>query len=247
MNLLLASANAFTLAYTQSDFFGKIVILSLTTLSIISWIVLVHKIWTMREVSKLSKLFQEAIHQNKHPLLTLDNSIFPQRKNSFIPHPFQSIYYSTKEKAIEILNKNRDYISETMGKAPAYLTSTDLEILESHVTATISSQNKILEKNLFILSTIITLAPFLGLLGTVWGILETFAGLHQGGSIGSNISVLGGISTALATTVLGLIVAIPALVAYNYLKTTIRNYACDMDNFLTTILSNIELQYRRIE
>jgi biopolymer transport protein TolQ len=115
------------------------------------------------------------------------------------------------------------------------------------VTATISAQNKALEKNLFMLSTIVALAPFLGLLGTVWGILVMFSGLHDGGGIGSNTSILGGLSTALATTVLGLIIAIPALVAYNYLKNHLRNYATDMDDFLTNLISQIELQYRKVE
>ncbi|HSX12494.1 MAG TPA: MotA/TolQ/ExbB proton channel family protein, partial [Rhabdochlamydiaceae bacterium] len=118
---------------------------------------------------------------------------------------------------------------------------------ESHVTATISAQNKNLEKNLYVLSTIVTLAPFMGLLGTVWGILMTFSGLQDGGAIGANSSILGGLSTALATTVMGLIIAIPALISYNYLKNAVRNYASDMDDFLTLLLSNIELQYRKVE
>ena len=58
------------------------------------------------------------------------------------------------------------------------------------------------------------------------------------------MAVLGGISTALVTTVLGLIIAIPALVSYNYLKSTIGNYASDMEDFLYSLLSAIELQYR---
>ena len=87
----------------------------------------------------------------------------------------------------------------------------------------------------------------MGLLGTVWGILVTFAGLHDGAGMGSNSSVLGGISTALATTVLGLVIAIPALIAYNYLKTSVRTYSADMDDFSTQLLTNIELQYRKVE
>ncbi|MGE3535379.1 MAG: MotA/TolQ/ExbB proton channel family protein, partial [Parachlamydiales bacterium] len=131
--------------------------------------------------------------------------------------------------------------------AQVYLSPTDLEILETHVLTTVSAQKKGLEKNLYILSTIVTLAPFLGLLGTVWGILVTFSELHSGGSVGSNMAVLGGISTALATTVLGLIIAIPALVSYNYLKSALGNYSSDMEDFLYRLLSAIELQYRKVD
>ncbi len=244
---MLGSMNAFTVAYAHSDFFGKLIILSLVGLSMVSWIVLLHKIWIMRQVNQLSVAFKNAIEEAKDPLLTLDLSLFPQARNNLTPHPFNDIYQAMRDKTIDVLNKNRYYISQTAGKAPVYLTPADLQLLESHVTATISMQNKRLEKNLFVLSTVITLAPFMGLLGTVWGILVTFAGLHDGGALASNTSVLGGISTALATTVLGLVIAIPALIAYNYLKTSVRSYTIDMDDFVTQLLSNIELQYRKVE
>ncbi len=246
--LMLASMNAFVIAYSQSDFFGRLIILSLVALSMICWIVLLHKIWTLKQVRRLSESFQSAINQQKTSLLTIDLSQLPLPKREAAPHPFGEIFQSVKGKTLDILNKNRYFISQISGsKASVYLTPADLELLESHVTATISSQNKLLEKHLFILSTIVALGPFLGLLGTVWGILVTFSGLHDGGGIGSNTSILGGLSTALATTVLGLIIAIPALVAYNYLRNHLRNYAADMDDFLTNLISQIELQYRKVE
>jgi biopolymer transport protein TolQ len=244
---ILSSMNAFTIAYTQSDLFGKLIILSLVGISMLCWIILLHKTWTMRQVNKLSFSFKNVLDQSKDPLLTLDMSLFPRPRSRLIPNPFGQIYDSMKDKTIEVLNKNRYFISQNAGKAPVYLTPADLELLESHITTTISSQYKILEQNLYILSTIVTLAPFMGLLGTVWGILVTFAGLHDGGAVSSNTSVLGGISTALATTVLGLVIAIPALIAYNYLKASVRTYASDMDDFSTQLLSNIELQYRKVE
>lgn len=239
--------NAFVIAYTQSDFFGKLIILGLIALSMICWIVLLHKTWIIRQVNQLSADFQKAVAESKNPLLSLDMSQLPKPRSSAVPHPFALIYNSVKQKTVEVLNKNHYFISQTNSKAPVYLSPADLELLELHVTATISAQNKTLEKNLFVLSTIVTLAPFMGLLGTVWGILMSFSGLQDGGAISSNTSILGGLSTALATTVLGLIIAIPALIAYNYLKNSVRNYASDMDDFLTLLLSNIELQYRKVE
>ena len=244
---LIGSMNAFVIAYTQSDFFGKLIILALIALSMICWIVLLHKTWTIRQVNRLSAAFQKAVAESKNPVLALDLAQLPQARTASIPHPFADIYSSVKQKTLEVLNKNHYFISQTNAKSPVYLSPSDLELLESHVTATISTQNKTLEKNLFVLSTIVTLAPFMGLLGTVWGILMTFSGLQDGGAVSTNTSILGGLSTALATTVLGLIIAIPALIAYNYLKNSVRNYASDMDDFLTLLLSNIELQYRKVE
>ena len=86
----------------------------------------------------------------------------------------------------------------------------------------------------------------MGLLGTVWGILTTFSEL-QSATGPTNQTVLSGLSLALATTVLGLIDAIPALIGYNYLKNSIRDFETDMEGFSTEILASVELQYRRVD
>lgn len=248
MHVSFASLNAFIISYSQSDFFGKVIILGLIGLSVICWIVLLHKLWMIRKVRKISQAFQNALELNKEALLTVDLSVFPKPKSAAIPHPYAKIFHALKQKTMEILNKNHYFLTQGgQTKAPVYLTASDLELVEAHVMTTISAQNKELEKNLFILSTIVTLAPFMGLLGTVWGILMTFSGLHEGGAVSSNSAILGGLSTALATTVLGLIIAIPALVSYNYFKNTLRVFGSDMDDFLSHLISTIELQYKKVE
>ncbi len=250
VSLPLASLGSFTTAYTQSDLIGKLIIFGLIALSAICWIVLCHKIWMTRHVKSISSLFSAALENHASSLLQLDLDQLPKPLNRQIPHPFGHIFYDLKTKTVEILNKNHFFISQTHPKEDfqVYLSGPDLDVLETHVLTTISTQKKYLEKNLFILSTIVTLAPFLGLLGTVWGILVTFSELHTaGGAAGSNMAVLGGISTALVTTVLGLIIAIPALVSYNYLKSSINAYASDMEDFLYRLLCAIELQYRKVD
>jgi biopolymer transport protein TolQ len=245
----LANIGAFITAYAQSDFLGKVIILGLISLSILCWIVLIQKVWTTRQVKKISKAFHKAYQLNKERLLHLEIEELPKPKNKLVPHPYAEIFRELKTKTIEILNKNHFFSVKHTGKeiGQVYLSPNDLEIVETHVLTTISAQTKLLEKNLFILSTIITLAPFLGLLGTVWGILMTFSELHSGGTVGSNTAVLGGLSTALSTTVLGLIIAIPALISYNYLKNAIKNYASDMEEFFYQLLSSVELQYRKAD
>ena len=98
-----------------------------------------------------------------------------------------------------------------------------------------------------VLDTVITLAPLLGLLGTVWGILLTFSQLQEKGAIASNASMLSGLSLALATTVVGLLVAIPALVGYNYLKNGLREYRREAEDFANLLLTSLELYYRKPE
>ncbi len=247
--LPLGSLSAFVTAYSQSDLFGKLVILGLVALSMISWIVLLHKVWMIRKVRYISQAFQKAFEQNQEALLSLDPSNLPKPKQGGIPHPFADLLHTVQNKTREVLGKNRYFLTQDgKTKAPVYLTPSDIELLESHLAATISGKSKELEKNVFVLSTIVTLAPFMGLLGTVWGILISFSGLHEGGgAAGSNSAILGGLSTALATTVLGLIIAIPALIAYNYLRSTLKDYTSDMDDFSTSLLSTVEIQYRKVE
>lgn len=242
----LASLHAFTNAYSHSDFFGKLIMGALFTLSIICWIVLSYKIWQARKVKSSSFLFHKLIENNKDRLLSLEIPNMHQKNPALIPQPFRQIYSILKEKTIETLNKKKFFLSQHgQTQEAVYLTTSDIEILEQHAVTTISIQYKALEKHLFILSTIVTLAPFLGLLGTVWGILATFAEI--GSSSGSNVAILGGLSTALATTVLGLVIAIPALISYNYLKNNLKTFSSEMEDFLYTLLSTLELQYRKAD
>jgi biopolymer transport protein TolQ len=106
---------------------------------------------------------------------------------------------------------------------------------------------KFLDKYVYALATVVALGPFLGLLGTVWGILTTFSDMQT--QVGGNTSqmVLGGLSLALTTTVLGLIDAIPALIGYNYLKNDIRDFETEMHCFSNGILANVEMQYRKVD
>jgi biopolymer transport protein TolQ len=243
---LLATSNIFFTSYAQSDFFGKLIFLGLFLLSAVCWIVLLYKSWMTRHVKKVSLAFQKAIEQNKRPLFSLDLSDLPQPLKPSVPNPFAQIFHTLKQKSVEVLNKNHFFSSQQGESGAVYLSTEDLSLIESHVLTTISAQTKALERHVFLLSTIATLAPFLGLLGTVWGILITFSELHAGANVSSNSAVLGGLSTALATTVLGLVIAIPALISYNYLKNSLNTLASDMEDFLYQMLSTIELQYRKV-
>ena len=158
-----------------------------------------------------------------------------------VPHPFFEIYKSFKQYALQIINRNHSFAptSETA------FSEADLGLLEAQVLATIAIQAKKLEKNLYILSTIVTLGPFLGLLGTVWGILLTFSQLQTKGLAVSNTGMLSGLSLALATTVVGLLVAIPALIGNNVLRNAGREFRREMEDFSHLLLTSIELHYRK--
>ena len=234
--ILFASNQALFSAYFQADFFGKVIFFALFALSVVCWVVLIHKTLQMKKAKEQATSFAQLFKKNKEQLLNL--SVDPK----ITPTPFARVFQALKQKTLEILNKNHFFSKQ---KESIFLTRSDLELVESHVLTTISSEAKRLEKHLFILSIITRLAPFLGLLGTVWGILVTFSELQAGGSTTSNAAVLGGLSTALVTTVLGLVIAIPALISYSWLKNSFKYLTSDMEDFLYQLLSTVELQYRK--
>jgi biopolymer transport protein TolQ len=238
--ILLATGNPFISAYLQSDWFGKGIFWGLFILSALSWSILVHKAWIYFQVRKLSDEFT-ALFSDKDPL----GLQFTRAKGQLleVPHPYFEIYRALKQKTLQIISRNHYFVpnSETI------LSDADFGLIESQVQTAMGSQNKVLEKHLWALPTIVTLGPFLGLLGTVWGILLTFSELHSRGFSSSNAAMLDGLSMALATTVIGLVVAIPAVIGYSYLKNAGREYRRDMENFSQLLLATLELQYRKPE
>jgi biopolymer transport protein TolQ len=183
-------------------------------------------------VRRLSNEFT-SLFSEKKPLELIFTS--PKKQRLQVPHPFFEIYKALKQKTLQIISRNHLYV----------LSEADLGLIDSQVQAVLAAQYKLLEKNLFILSTVVTLGPFLGLLGTVWGILLTFMELNARTGVSNNAAMLVGLSMALATTVIGLVVAIPALIGYNYLKNAGREYRRDMEDFSQLLVSTLELQYRK--
>lgn len=242
----LLAANPFMDAFFESDVFGKGIFFFLFILSILSWSILVYKIWLFQKVKKLCRSFEIGFEKERKTPLN-PTFIDSLKVHSGIFHPFLDVYNSLKGKTLEILDKNRFFINKENLNHDIYLSNADIELIQAHISCSIVKHIKRLESNLFILPTIVTLAPFLGLLGTVWGILITFSSLNTHSLLSSNTTVLSGLSMALATTVVGLIVAIPALVGYSYLKNVLRNFLKDMENFSGLMLNSLELQYRKVD
>lgn len=245
VNQIIFLMNPFIDAYVSSDWLGKLIFISLLFLSVCSWVILIHKIWLTYQVKKNSAQFYAVFQlQRTNPLgLECEN---PTKFNKL--NPFFDLYTVLKKQTMDILNKNRKFGTKVMvQEGSSYLSPSDVDFVDTHLLSTIAGQIKQLEKNLFVLSTTVSLGPFLGLLGTVWGILTTFSELQTQGAGATNQMVLGGLSLALATTVLGLLDAIPALIGYNYLRNVIGSYQTEMEGFSTEILAAVELQYRKVD
>lgn len=210
-------------AYLGADPLGKALFLGLFFLSIYSWGLLVQKFLLLRKTKLASAKFKKKFtYSDAHPLAL---------EPSFPHHPLLRLYQTGKKATLE--QQARSY----------NLNPSSLHYIEAQLKASLSEEIGRLGKSLHFLSTIVSLAPFLGLLGTVWGILLTLVDLQGQSSAASSQHMIDGLSMALGTTVVGLIVAIPALIGYNMLRAQLRTQEKEMEDFSKLLLAQIELHY----
>lgn len=229
----------FLRAFSSADGFGKCIFFALLLLSLTSWFFFFHKVWELRRVLRGVDPFMQTLFAREN--LLLRDTATPVTVNR--ENPFGRVYDIMRERTIEIIDKNHAH-SRTKYN---FLSKNDIDSVESHLHTSVFREKRNLEKNLFLLPIATTLAPFLGLLGTVWGILVTFGALQAGGNLSSNSIITGGLSTALATTVLGLLIAIPAFIFHGYLKSRIGMLTGRLIDFSHSLLSTVELRYRKVD
>jgi len=129
-----------------------------------------------------------------------------------------------------------------VGSTNRKLGQTQISSVRNVAERTMADQALLLENSMGLLATAVTTAPFLGLRGTVWGVMDAFGGMAVTGSAMLS-AVAPGISGALLTTVVGLLVALPSAIGYNMLSDQIRRLCVEMDNFSQELISDVERQY----
>ena len=117
-----------------------------------------------------------------------------------------------------------------------------MEGVRNAVERTVADQVLVLEGRMSILATAVTASPFLGLLGTVWGVMAAFGGMATSGSAQLS-AVAPGIAGALLTTVVGLLVALPSAIGYNILTARIRTLHVETDNFAQEFIAEVQRHY----
>ena len=112
---------------------------------------------------------------------------------------------------------------------------------ENALQRAVANQSLNYERKMVLLASIVTGAPFMGLLGTVWGVMDAFGAVGLGASA-SIASLAPGVSGALLTTVAGLLVAIPSVFGYNFLLSLTKKRVIEIENFASTVADRIELE-----
>ena len=222
-------------AFKQSDGFARFIVLLLVLLSVYVWTIMIEKGLVIRRVRRGSKRFLNSFSQTVSPLeLALQVDSFKG--------PVAQLYGVGLEEIMDVLDVDPELIETYCRRRalPRALSGREIDKIRATLERTTASKVTELEARLGMLGTAVTVSPFLGLLGTVWGVMMAFCGMAQKGrpDIGA---IAPGVSGALLTTVVGLVVAIPAVVGYNLLAHAVQQTTVDMDNFVDDFLARLKL------
>ncbi len=213
----LASSADFSLInlFLRADIIVKSVIILLIACSIYSWAIIIEKVKFFKKINILAEEFEEKFWRSKSAETFYNN--LPSNEED----PMTSLFKESMQGLLK--SKSKTNLNEKMSG-----------ILEVGIEKQLSK----IEKGFTFLATVGSTAPFIGLFGTVWGIMNSFQSI----AISRNTSlaiVAPGIAEALFATALGLLAAIPAVVAYNRFNNDSRKYSQKLESFSKRFLSII--------
>jgi len=216
--------------WTQATPEGKAVIFILMIFSIFAWSVMVAKGLQMRRAKKLNRYFDAEFRTQSLVL-----SVFDRRIN--VPDcPLFMVYH---EGCKELDARLRTGMGEGRKR---HVSLKSMEHVKRSLENAVARESLKLESGLILLAIAVSGAPFLGLLGTVWGVMSTFAGIALAGR--ADLAAMApGVAAALITTVAGLLVAIPSMFSYNWLVHNLRTMTVEQDNFAQELVSKMETEY----
>ena len=213
----LASSADFSILnlFIRADVIVKSVIIILIASSIYSWAIIIEKYRLFKKINKSSEEFENKFWKSRSA------ESFYNSLPSNIDDPMANVFKDTMQ--VIVKSRSKSNLSNK---------------LESMLEVNIEKQMNMLEKNYTFLATVGATAPFIGLFGTVWGIMNSFQSI----AISRNTSlaiVAPGIAEALFATALGLLAAIPAVVAYNKFSNDSKKYFQKLENFSKRFVSII--------
>ena len=182
------------------------------------------------------------IIEKMYTFLSKEKKLSENEKNQL----YKALRTGNREEILKLCKDKTDSISKSVTKIVSNmdinfdeLDNSHRQVIEGIISESILEQTTELEKGMSLLGTVVNAAPQLGLLGTVTGMIAAFSALTRNGTNSAKI-VAGGISEALYTTAFGLIVAIPALVFYNYFNRRIDVIVAEMERAALQFLSRVK-------
>jgi biopolymer transport protein TolQ len=205
---------------------AKIVLLILLVFSIASWALIVEKAWQFRRVRRQTVEFLRAFREGRRP------SAIQSAARKLRESPLAQLYAAAYQEMAG-LTEGPDRILDDVDDG---LPAERLEAVNRALRRAAAHEVAQLEHYLPFLATTASATPFIGLFGTVWGVIAAFHGIGQQGSASLAV-VAPGISEALIATAAGLGAAIPAVIGYNYFVNRVKHWATEMDGFTLDLLN----------
>ena len=213
----LTSSSDFSILnlFIRADIIVKLVIIMLIAASIYSWAIIFEKFRMFKKINQTTKEFEEKFWRSKSA------ETFYNNLPSEMDDPMAMVFKDSMQTVLK--SRSKSNLNER---------------LTNLMTTNIEKQMSVIEKNFTFLATVGATAPFIGLFGTVWGIMNSFQSI----AISRNTSlaiVAPGIAEALFATALGLLAAIPAVIAYNKFNNDSIKYSQKLENFSKRFLTII--------
>lgn len=211
---------------------GQMVMLTLLIFSLASWSIVFMKIRLFKKAGKESDEFLDAFWSSK----TLSHAAASAERYPLSP---EAMVFTSGYTELQKINKIRNRQEGKEGPETLEMQLATMDNLKRAIRRTESQEINELGRSLPFLATTGSAAPFIGLFGTVWGIMASFHDIGLRGSASLAV-VAPGISEALVATAAGLAVAIPAVIAYNYFSNRLTEIENEMENFSTDFLNLVE-------
>ncbi len=205
-------ANVFVY-FNQSNMAGKVIVFALLIFSLLAWTVMVGKHRDLKRLRELNLSFEKRLADSPSAL-NMDPALSRGARGPYA------------------------ILAREAGEA--FARTGRLSMVVNTLQRAVAQVCIAYESKMVLLGSIVTGAPFLGLLGTVWGGMDAFGGIGAGGAGASIQTLAPGVSGALLTTVAGLLVAIPSVFGYNFLLAQTKTMVTELENFAGALADRIE-------
>ncbi|HEX5475670.1 MAG TPA: MotA/TolQ/ExbB proton channel family protein [Vicinamibacterales bacterium] len=219
----------------RSTWLAKSVLLILLLFSAVSWAIILYKIWQYRRAERQTETFLQVFRKSSK--FSEVQSVCPTVKASPLVGIFQSGYAELNAQL-----RQPHAPPDASGKPAARPTLKSLDAVDRALLRATTVELSRLERRVPFLATTASITPFIGLFGTVWGIMAAFENIGAQGSTSLSV-VAPGIAEALIATAAGLFAAIPAVYFYNYLTNDVKEFAAGMDDFSLEFLNISERNF----
>lgn len=227
-------------AFTNSDSIGQLMVILLGVLSCGAWMIMGMKGAQIGAVRKGCKRFMKKYNSLKSPLA------IAVRLEDDDEMPLDQVCRVGIDTLATVLDRdNPDRVKRMLEQRsimPRTLTQAEIDKVKTGMISQMNRSRFALEDWMVGLSTIVTIAPFGGLLGTVWGVMMVFFQMGMSSGRPDIAQMAPGVSSALLTTVVGLLVAIPSVMGYNWLANSIVKTCTEMETFIDDFIASIRIE-----